>query len=307
VEAGEDTLNEGLAENGKLKFTKTYPVKSADKEPKTIVVEKDLTSDLSEGMKLRISDSELSDGEFTIESFSFDSPSTEIIVEEPLVADIEESSEGGNLSYEVKADISTVSAGDKKITIPGNVASAILAESILEITGSSEEKNDGRYTVLDVTDEGSNTEIVIKKVEDFIRDRLLAVNLDDECECVLEDPYTCVAHVVLPYWPGRFTNTDFRKFFDKTIRREAPAHVFLNICWVSPSHMADFERAYKAWLIENTRPEIDHVTLSKTLQELIDSIEQLRNVYPEGTLHDCDEDENLENSIILNNSVLGEL
>jgi hypothetical protein len=30
-------------------------------------------------------------------------------------------------------------------------------------------------------------------------------------------------------------------------------------------------------------------------------------VYPVGTLHDCDEDENLENSIILDNSVLGEI
>jgi hypothetical protein len=71
--------------------------------------------------------------------------------------------------------------------------------------------------------------------------------------------------------------------------------------------MADFERAWKAWLIESGSQNIDTYTLSTTLDELIDSIEQLRNVYPKGTLHDCDEDENLENSIILNHSALGQI
>jgi hypothetical protein len=116
-----------------------------------------------------------------------------------------------------------------------------------------------------------------------------------------------MAHVVLPYWPGRFKNTEFRKFFEKTLRREAPAHVFLNICWVSYRHMAEFERAWKTWLLEQAKYKPDNYSASTALSQLINAIEQLRNVYPQGTLHDCDEDENLENSIILNHSALGEI
>ncbi|WP_194976400.1 hypothetical protein [Aquiflexum lacus] len=140
-----------------------------------------------------------------------------------------------------------------------------------------------------------------------ITDKLLTINLDETCECALEDPYTCMAHVVLPYWPGRFTNTDFRKLLENKLRAEAPAHVFLTICWVSFHHMDAFEQAYKNWLWEKLKEPKNQENISQALQILIEVLESLRNIYPVGTLHDCDEDENLENSIILNNSALGEI
>ena len=140
-----------------------------------------------------------------------------------------------------------------------------------------------------------------------ITDKLLTINLDETCECALEDPYTCMAHVVLPYWPGRFTNTDFRKLMENKLRAEAPAHVFLTICWISYHHLEAFERAYKNWLLEKLKQPTNQESISQALQNLIEILESLRNIYPVGTLHDCDEDENLENSIILNNSALGEI
>ena len=69
--------------------------------------------------------------------------------------------------------------------------------------------------------------------------------------------------------------------------------------------MYQFETAYKKWLVEIGRSEIDKPALSIALSDLIDILTQLRNVYPTGTLHDCEEDENLEGAIKLNNSVLG--
>lgn len=140
-----------------------------------------------------------------------------------------------------------------------------------------------------------------------ITDKLLNINLDDMCECALEDPYTCMAHVVLPYWPGRFTNTDIRKLMENKLRAEAPAHVFLTICWISYHHMDAFEQAYKNWIWENLKDPKNHDNISQALQILIEVLESLKNIYPVGTLHDCDEDENLDNSIILNNSALGEI
>lgn len=310
IQADGETLAEGLADNGKLKFYKQYPIESVNYIDSTFAVGGDITDDLTDltaDDKIIIQDSSVINGEFTVESFTFTDPNTEITVEEIFFADVVAPSELGTLSYPSEESISVIHAEDRQIIIPGNFAGVIAASSVVEITGSSDEKNDGLYIIQSVTDAGADTEIIIEKAEQLIQDRLLSINLDEKCECALKDPYTCMAHVIIPYWPGRFTNTDFRSFFEKTLRREAPAHVFLNICWVSCQHMDAFERACKAWLIENARPQINRVTLSKTLDELIESIEQLRNVYPEGKLHDCEKGESLENAIILNHSALGEI
>tara|TARA_R110002020_G_scaffold264813_4_gene479559 strand:+ start:15843 stop:20030 length:4188 start_codon:yes stop_codon:yes gene_type:complete len=143
-------------------------------------------------------------------------------------------------------------------------------------------------------------------VNEILEDKLLDPHSEDECVCTLDDPYTCMAHVILPYWAGRFTTTDFRRFLEKKIKRETPAHVFLTICWISPSHMKALELAWKLWLLETLKSTQEPKKLAETLAGLIDALAQIRNVYPVGTLHDCDEDDNLENSIILNSSSLGE-
>lgn len=307
VEADTSTFSDGLADPGILTFTRQFPITAADISSRKFLIEGDITSDLSAGKEIFVENTPLTNGAFTISSFTYNDPHTEIVVDEVLVEGIEAAFPTGTLSYRLENPITAVDADQITITISGNVAESIQAYSLLEISGSAEGENDGRYTVLSTADAGTDTEIAIEKVERIVQDRLLSINLDKECECSLTDPYTCMAHVVLPYWPGRFINNDFRTFFEKTLRREAPAHVYLNICWVSNRHMAEFERTFKRWLIENSRSAIDPGDLSDALGEWIASIEQLRNVYPTGTLHDCDEDENLENSIILNHSVLGEL
>lgn len=139
-----------------------------------------------------------------------------------------------------------------------------------------------------------------------IQDTLLDPHAEDECECKLDDPYTCMVHAVLPYWADRFTSMDFRRFLEKKLKKEAPAHVFLTVCWISPADMKKLESAWKRWLLESVYPEKDPAQQSHALTELILALAQIRNVYPVGTLHDCDEDDNLENSIILNSSSLGE-
>ncbi len=307
VDADESTLSDGLSDQGVLTLTRQFPIASADISSRTFLIEGDITPDLSDVKEIVVENTPLTNGSFTISSFTFNDPHTEIVVDETLIEGIEAASPTGTLSYRVDKPIIDVDADQITITIPGNLSESISAGSLLEISGSAEGENDGQYAVRSAADAGANTEIAIEKVEQIVQDRLLSINLDEECECTLTDPYTCMAHVVLPYWPDRFINNDFRTFFERTLRREAPAHVYLNICWVSNRHMAEFERAFKRWLIENSRPAADPISLSNALGEWINSIEQLRNVYPTGTLHDCDEDENLENSIILNHSVLGEL
>lgn len=306
-DAGDNTLTGGLADNGQISFNRRFDIIEADSATKKITVDGDQTALLVSGKTIHIIDAPLLRGAFTVDSVSFADPVTEITVREPLAADIMSESSAGSIEIPVEETLSGVSPSELKLTVPGNIADSIPGGSLLEITGSTDGLNNGRYLTGQAENAGAETEITINKAEKEVQDRLLSVNLDEDCDCALDNPYTCMAHVILPYWPGRFTNTDFRTFFEKTLRREAPAHIYLNICWVSYRHMAEFERAWKAWLIESAKHETDTYTLSTTLDELIDSIEQLRNVYPKGTLHDCDEDENLENSIILNHSALGEI
>jgi len=85
------------------------------------------------------------------------------------------------------------------------------------------------------------------------------------------------------------------------LRKEAPAHVLLNICWIDCRQMTELETKLKVWLAEAGKTIPDKVALANALSELIEILTKIRNVYPTGTLHDCEDDEKLEGAIILNN------
>lgn len=141
-------------------------------------------------------------------------------------------------------------------------------------------------------------------------DDFMPIRVDDPCAaCNFTDPYSFIASVVLPAWQGRFANQTFRRFFERTLRLECPAHILLNICWVNYEQMAELERKYKTWLLEKAAGECgktpDRFALSAAQNELIAMLDRLRSVYPQGTLHDCENDDELKNSIILNNSIIG--
>jgi hypothetical protein len=143
-------------------------------------------------------------------------------------------------------------------------------------------------------------------VTEPIEDRLLDPHFQEECQCTLDDPYTCIGHVLLPFWAGRFINRDFRRFLETKLKTEAPSHVFLTICWISPDHLEELEQAWKTWLLESLKNPQHPKQLSTALSQLIEALEKVRNVYPSGALHDCAEDDTLDDAIILNFSSLGE-
>jgi hypothetical protein len=95
------------------------------------------------------------------------------------------------------------------------------------------------------------------------------------------DPYSFRATVVVPYWPQRFRKIEFRRFFERTLRAEVPAHVFLRICWVNPHQMRTFESAYQQWLQALVDRSCNRTASHNALVEILFS---LRNVYDEGRL-----------------------
>ncbi|QHS63693.1 hypothetical protein [Chitinophaga agri] len=102
----------------------------------------------------------------------------------------------------------------------------------------------------------------------------------------MADPYSFWATVVLPAWPQRFRLARFRQFFEDTLRREAPAHIRLNILWISPQQMLQFEAAWKNWLAALSRE--DSCDYEEHLQALNTVLKGLKNVYPAAYMWDDD-------------------
>lgn len=146
------------------------------------------------------------------------------------------------------------------------------------------------------------------------RDSLLPISVSEE-DCNPDnrpcrtsyDPYSFWMSVILPYWPLRFRDQNFRRFVERTLRLETPAHVALKICWVDACQMADFERAYRTWLeqLALNGCQDGASDLTESLNHLLEILLQLKNVYPEATLHDCEESGPEDNPIILNQTALG--
>ncbi len=139
---------------------------------------------------------------------------------------------------------------------------------------------------------------------------LMQVCLDQECEfCGEEDPYTYRASVFLPYWPASFDNVYFRSYFENMIRTEAPAHVMLKVCWINNTQMRQLEVCYKNWVealavYTHVKSSQNATRLKKANDELVVLLKQLHTVYPEATLHDCDESVNT-NPVMLGKTILG--
>ena len=99
------------------------------------------------------------------------------------------------------------------------------------------------------------------------------------------DPYSMTATIVLPYWSRRFRNVDFREFFENTLRRETPAHIWLDIYWITPEQMQAFEKQLRGWLNKVNDPKTSAFAANTAC--LIDVLRVLKNTFPLAVLSDC--------------------
>lgn len=168
-------------------------------------------------------------------------------------------------------------------------------------------------------------------------DEFLPVRLDNglDCDCPkVRDPYSFRVAIVLPSWSPRFRDVRFRRFVEDTLRREAPAHVYARICWVSHEQMreledalADFEYKLASVAAEPANlGKADAATRSGRLplpgreqelpgdlpysaaaRQLCVRLNGLINVYPLAELHGCEENTGEIPQVTLNNTSLGTL
>lgn len=310
--ADANTLNDSLLINGQIYFEKLVPIQSTSTKKNSVSVANNLESDFTNST-VKIIGGSPNDGTYTLVNRKYHAIGNRTLfrLREPLLFDLPDPDHNnGRFAFTKFVDVTDIDAAARKIILDNSEGKHIKVGAIVEIknSGGKNKNNDGRYLVESVNVLAPNQyEIIIEESEEKLQDALLAIHLDKEdCDsCNIFDPYSCIVSVVLPYWAGKFTNLAIRKFIQRTIRLEAPAHLLLNICWVDCGQMAALECKFKKWLIEIGKKEKNKEKLVKALAELIDIMDRLRNIYPSGTLHSCDDDDTFEDAIILNNSVLG--
>jgi len=134
---------------------------------------------------------------------------------------------------------------------------------------------------------------------------LLPICVDDNCdECNDTDPYSFRIGIVLPAYAKRFLNMDFRRYCERVIRTETPAHLFPKICWVSNEDLREFEMAYKDWL-QVKAGILEDVNKAITIR-FIRILTALKTVYPKARLEDCKNTEERK-LFLLNQNTLGSL
>ena len=177
---------------------------------------------------------------------------------------------------------------------------------------SEEERNQAIKTLQQrIDDEGFHVLEHILLHPKTKEDKLLPiyVNTDDAESFPLtyKDPYSFWISVILPYWPKRFRDIDFRRFVERTLRLEAPAHVALKIAWLNVRQMGDFEVAYRDWLEQKALDAYygSACDLNGALNRLLGIIPGLRSVYPKGILYDSEGSVTEGQPIIINQTALG--
>jgi hypothetical protein len=99
------------------------------------------------------------------------------------------------------------------------------------------------------------------------------------------------------------SSLEFRRFAEETIRMETPAHLGLKVCWVSTASLNAFGAAYCAWQLELAQETPDQDVLSELLNNVLDLLVNLENVYPPARLHDCQEGSE-DSRVFLNHTII---
>lgn len=117
---------------------------------------------------------------------------------------------------------------------------------------------------------------VLKEIETL--KAFLAYELDlycceDPCDHN-EDPYSFRISFVLPCWPKRFRDKGFRRFVEKTIQSETPAHIHAKVYWLGIEQMRQYEDAYSEWLIEMSCNDVPDISIAN---DFIQAVKGLKN------------------------------
>ncbi|MGB3466038.1 MAG: hypothetical protein WBA74_12240, partial [Cyclobacteriaceae bacterium] len=233
---------------------------SAQIRDNVLYIDGDQTEWLQYNRQITLSDGDISET-LRIKAFRKDDGITVITVKETIPVTLRKATEV-KVSVAIEIRITDIREDSLQLVLEENSqGDRILSGDEITILGARDNRNYGTFTVSESINEGGETVLTLDQFR--IEDQLLPIYLPnpendiidlEDCDtCKVDNPYSFIAQVVVPGWPGRMDNIDFRGYFERTMRQEAPAHIFLNICWISYAQMETFEYHYKIWLLENLK------------------------------------------------------
>lgn len=125
-------------------------------------------------------------------------------------------------------------------------------------------------------------------------DGFLELALAEDDGALLQDPYSFRITVLFPAWTDLSGNLDYRKYAEKIVREEIPAHIYVKICWISRDVMAVFEDAFATWCSvmresagQSVAPDWE-ARRSEANAAMVGTFRLFTNIYPEIALVDED-------------------
>lgn len=210
--------------------------------------------------------------------------------------------------YQLKDKNGTVVGTSNDVFASNELAQTAINNLVILMTENQAEE--GMFVIEHVLlfeqmDTSVPTSPVSSPPEPLTDEGLLPICVDDNCEeCSDIDPYSFRISIVLPAYAKRFLNMDFRRYCERVIRTETPAHIFPKICWVDNEDLREFEIAYQDWL--EVKAGIKEDVNQTIVIRFINILTMLKTVYPKARLEDCSSTEERK-LFLLNQNVLGSL
>ncbi|WP_196893043.1 hypothetical protein [Aureivirga marina] len=85
----------------------------------------------------------------------------------------------------------------------------------------------------------------------------------------LYEDYSFIITIFLSSWTARFSDLEFRHLLHNLFRRNIPAHICIQLKWISLEDMCEFEKLYSKWLIEHRKESKDFKILNSYSKEIM--------------------------------------
>jgi hypothetical protein len=126
-----------------------------------------------------------------------------------------------------------------------------------ETLGTEEDAEDKLLDILDYIKSFKRSETPI-----FDRLKFTTKHRNDSQTQTTEDFYSLTLSIIMPTWPSRFQNSDFKELIKNIIILNAPVYVHIDLQWLNSEEMIRFEEVYYDWLqeriaLEPRQPELD--------------------------------------------------
>lgn len=93
---------------------------------------------------------------------------------------------------------------------------------------------------------------------------------------VNQDFYSLGISVIMPTWPSRFQNSDFRTLLCNIFCVNAPVHLDIDFYWLELSEMREFEKVYFDWLEERNSLYPIQPALDDKAMQVVDYLQHIK-------------------------------